>query len=192
MPTTPRGPTSPRSGGPTMPPVRGSRAVLPDRFRLPRRADPLLLAQRQLAIWHRRHLRVPQGQLLLLQGMVGQGTDAASFSPLNWAGKEGEEISVWVHSNLESVELLCNGRASAPKVEPLHHLEWKVKYVPGYIEARGTKGSKVYSSQSKKLPGPQRRSASRPIARSSPPMEKIWRWYAWKPSIAKAVRSHRR
>ena len=66
------------------------------------------------------------------------------FPHWNWAGKEGEEISVWVHSNLESVELLCNGQSlGSKKVEPLHHLEWKVKYVPGYIEARGTKGSKV-------------------------------------------------
>jgi beta-galactosidase len=66
------------------------------------------------------------------------------FPHWNWAGKEGEEISVWVHSNLESVELFCNGKSlGSKKVEPLHHLEWKVKYVPGYIEARGTKGSKV-------------------------------------------------
>jgi len=66
------------------------------------------------------------------------------FPHWNWAGKEGEEISVWVHSNLESVELLCNGQSlGSKKVEPLHHLEWKVKYAPGYIEARGSKGSKV-------------------------------------------------
>jgi len=66
------------------------------------------------------------------------------FPHWNWAGKEGEEISVWVHSNLESVELLCNGQSlGSKKVEPLHHLEWKVKYAPGYIEARGNKGSKV-------------------------------------------------
>ena len=66
------------------------------------------------------------------------------FPHWNWTGKEGEEISVWVHSNLESVELFCNGQSlGAKKVEPLHHLEWKVKYAPGYIEARGTKDSKV-------------------------------------------------
>ena len=66
------------------------------------------------------------------------------FPHWNWAGKEGEEISVWAHSNLESVELLCNGQSlGSKKVERLHHLEWKVKYAPGYLEARGTKGSKV-------------------------------------------------
>ncbi|HEY6337534.1 MAG TPA: beta-galactosidase GalA [Candidatus Sulfotelmatobacter sp.] len=66
------------------------------------------------------------------------------FPHWNWAGKEGEEISVWVHSNLESVELFCNGQSmGSKKVEPLHHLEWKVNYAPGYIEARGSKDSKV-------------------------------------------------
>jgi beta-galactosidase len=66
------------------------------------------------------------------------------FPHWNWEGKEGEEISVWVHSNLESVELFCNGQSlGSKKVEPLHHLEWKVKYAPGYIEARGTRGSTV-------------------------------------------------
>ena len=66
------------------------------------------------------------------------------FPHWNWAGKEGEEISVWVHSNLESVELFCNGQSLGSKtIEPLHHLEWKVKYAPGFIEARGSKDSKV-------------------------------------------------
>jgi len=125
-----------------------------DRFRLPRRADPLLLAQRQLAICIVDTCG-SQGQLLLLQGMVGKGTDAASFSHWNWR-QRGEEISVWVHSNLESVELCATGRASLQKVEPLHHLEWKVKYVPGYIEARAQKVPKLCSSQSKKLPVPGR------------------------------------
>jgi beta-galactosidase len=66
------------------------------------------------------------------------------FPHWNWAGKEGEEISVWVHSNLESVELFHDGQSlGAKKVEPLHHLEWKVKYASGSIEARGSKDSKV-------------------------------------------------
>ena len=66
------------------------------------------------------------------------------FPHWNFEGKEGEEIPVWVHSNLDSVELFVNGASvGSKKVEPLTHLEWKVKYAPGSIEARGTKDGKV-------------------------------------------------
>jgi beta-galactosidase len=76
------------------------------------------------------------------------------FPHWNWAGKEGEEISVWVHSNLESVELFCNGQSlGSKKVEPLHHLEWKVKYTPGFIEARGSKDSKVVLTAKRETTG---------------------------------------
>jgi beta-galactosidase len=76
------------------------------------------------------------------------------FPHWNWAGKEGEEISVWVHSNLESVELFCNGQSlGSKKVEPLHHLEWRVKYAPGSIEARGTKDFKVVLTRKRETTG---------------------------------------
>jgi beta-galactosidase len=76
------------------------------------------------------------------------------FPHWNWAGKEGEEISVWVHSNLESVELFCNGQSlGSKKVEPMHHLEWKVKYAPGSIEARGSKDSKVVLTEKRETTG---------------------------------------
>jgi beta-galactosidase len=66
------------------------------------------------------------------------------FPHWNWPGKEGEEILVWVHSNLDSVELYCNGQSlGSKKVEPLHHLEWRVKYAPGILEARGVKDGKT-------------------------------------------------
>jgi beta-galactosidase len=62
----------------------------------------------------------------------------------NWAGREGEPISVWVHSNLDSVEVFLNGKSQgAKKVPPLTHLEWPVVYAPGVLEARGTKDGKV-------------------------------------------------
>jgi beta-galactosidase len=76
------------------------------------------------------------------------------FPHWNWAGKEGEEISVWVHSNLESVELFCNGQSlGVKKVEPLRHLEWNVKYAPGSIEARGSKDSKVVLTTKRETTG---------------------------------------
>lgn len=65
------------------------------------------------------------------------------FPHWTWPGKEGEEILVWVHSNLDSVELFRNGHSlGSKKVEPYHHLEWRVKYAPGLLEARGLKDGK--------------------------------------------------
>ena len=76
------------------------------------------------------------------------------FPHWNWASQEGEEIFVWVHSNLDSVELFCNGQSlGSKKVEKLHHLEWKVKYEPGYIEARGSKDSKVVLTTKRETTG---------------------------------------
>ena len=51
----------------------GGRRLCLDRLRLSRRAHALRLALHQLAVRHRGHVRVSQGQLLLLQGLVGQG-----------------------------------------------------------------------------------------------------------------------
>ena len=72
----------------------------------------------------------------------------------NWGGREGEPISVWVHSNLDSVELFLNGKSQgSQRVEPLTHLEWKVRYEPGVIEARGTKDGKVVLSEKRETTG---------------------------------------
>jgi beta-galactosidase len=58
----------------------------------------------------------------------------------NFKGEEGNEIAVWVYSNLDEVELLVNGNsAGRQKVPRLGHVEWKVRYEPGAIEARGYK-----------------------------------------------------
>ncbi|HXW91695.1 MAG TPA: beta-galactosidase GalA [Terriglobales bacterium] len=66
------------------------------------------------------------------------------FPHWNWEGREGEPVSVWVHSNLDSVEVFLNGTSQGlQKVQPLTHLEWKVKYEPGVLEARGMKDGKV-------------------------------------------------
>jgi beta-galactosidase len=73
----------------------------------------------------------------------------------NWHGKEGSEIAVWVYSNLDEVELLVNGvSAGTQKVPHLGHLEWKVKYQPGVIEARGIKSGKVVLIEKRETTGP--------------------------------------
>ncbi|MFT4113798.1 beta-galactosidase GalA [Silvibacterium sp.] len=76
------------------------------------------------------------------------------FPHWNFEGKEGVEIPVWVHSNLDSVELFVNGQSQGSKpIEHLGHAEWKVKYAPGTIEARGTKDGKVVLTEKRETVG---------------------------------------
>jgi beta-galactosidase len=76
------------------------------------------------------------------------------FPHWNWGGREGEPISVWVHSNLDSVELFLNGKSQGSQnVQPLTHLEWKVTYEPGVLEARGTKDGKVVLTEKRETTG---------------------------------------
>jgi len=77
------------------------------------------------------------------------------FPHWNFEGKEGEEIPVWVYSNLDEVELFVNGQsAGSQKVPSLGHVEWKVKYMPGSIEARGSKDGKVVLTEKHETTGP--------------------------------------
>ena len=65
------------------------------------------------------------------------------FPHWNWQGKEGKEIDVWVHSNCDEVELFLNGESLGRKAMKRNsHLEWKVKYAPGTLLARGYKDGK--------------------------------------------------
>jgi len=85
------------------------------------------------------------------------GTDPVLhlFPHWNFEGKEGEEIPVWVHSNLDEVELFVNGAsAGSKKVPHLGHVEWKVKYASGSIEARGSKAGKVVLTEKRETTGP--------------------------------------
>ncbi|MDE3188922.1 MAG: DUF4982 domain-containing protein [Acidobacteriota bacterium] len=76
------------------------------------------------------------------------------FPHWNFEGREGEEIAVWVYSNLEVVELFLNGKSlGSRKVPHLGHVEWKVKYAPGTIEARGSMGGKVVRTDKRETTG---------------------------------------
>jgi len=76
------------------------------------------------------------------------------FPHWNWAGKEGEPIKIWVHSNLDEVELFVNGAsAGRQKVPHLGHLEWTAKYHPGVIEAHGFKGGKPVLTEKRETTG---------------------------------------
>jgi beta-galactosidase len=60
------------------------------------------------------------------------------FPHWNWPGREGEEIPVWVYSNCDTVELFLNGISlGAQAMRSKSHLEWKVKYAPGKLLAKG-------------------------------------------------------
>lgn len=82
------------------------------------------------------------------------------FPHWNWSGKEGQEIDVWCYTNLPSVELFLNGASLGRKnVEKNSHLEWKVKYAPGVLEARGFRSGEIgtYLTSRRETTGPAAR-----------------------------------
>jgi beta-galactosidase len=77
------------------------------------------------------------------------------FPHWNWHGREGDEIPVWVYSNLDEAELLVNGKSlGRQKVPHLGHVEWKVRYEPGVIEAHGLEEGKVVLTEKRETTGP--------------------------------------
>ncbi|GGA39459.1 beta-galactosidase GalA [Dyella nitratireducens] len=77
------------------------------------------------------------------------------FPHWNWQGKEGQDISVWVYTNLDEVELLLNGKSlGSKKVPRLGHIEWKVAYAPGVIEARGSRNGQTVLVEKRETTGP--------------------------------------
>jgi beta-galactosidase len=77
------------------------------------------------------------------------------FPHWNWPGMEGQEIAVWVYSNLDKVELFLNSQSlGAKQITKDSHLAWVVKYAPGAIEARGYKGGKAVLTATRETTGP--------------------------------------
>ena len=77
------------------------------------------------------------------------------FPHWNWHGREGDEIPVWVYSNLDEVELFVNGKSvGSQKVPSLGHVEWKVNFEPGVIEARGSKDGREVLTEKRETTGP--------------------------------------
>jgi len=76
----------------------------------------------------------------------------------NWPGCEGKPIEVWCHTNCDEVELLLNGASLGRKKLPKHsHVEWKVKYAAGTLEARGyhaDRRDKVVATSTRETTGP--------------------------------------
>ena len=96
----------------------------------------------------------PKDNFYYYQAWWGSEPVLHLFPHWNWDQREGEAISVWVHSNLDSVELFLNGKScGSQKVLPLTHLEWKVKYEPGVLEARGSRDGKVVLVEKRETTG---------------------------------------
>jgi beta-galactosidase len=77
------------------------------------------------------------------------------FPHWNFEGREGDEIPIWVYSNLDEVELFVNGKSQGKqKVPHLGHVEWKARYEPGFIEARGIKAGQVVLTEKRETTGP--------------------------------------
>ena len=61
---------------------------------------------------------------------------------------------MWCHTNLDSVELLLNGRSLGRRAVPRHgHAQWQVKYEPGVLEARGYRDGKLIQTTRRETTG---------------------------------------
>lgn len=97
----------------------------------------------------------PKDPFFYYKAWWGKEPSLHLFPHWNFEGREGYEIPVWVYSNLDEVELFVNGKGlGSQKVPHLGHVEWKVKYEPGMIEARGSKDGKVVLTEKRETTGP--------------------------------------
>jgi len=96
----------------------------------------------------------PKDTFYYYQAWWGDKPVVHLFPHWNWAGREGREINVWVHSNCDEVELLLNGRSLGKQtMTRLSHLEWKVNYTPGTLLARGFKAGKLIAEDKRETTG---------------------------------------
>jgi beta-galactosidase len=97
----------------------------------------------------------PKDTFFYYKAWWGKEPSLHLFPHWNFEGRDGDEIPVWVYSNLDEVELFLNGKSlGSQKVPHLGHVEWKAKYEPGFIEARGTKDGKVVLTERRETTGP--------------------------------------
>lgn len=77
--------------------------------------------------------------------------DVLHISPhwnFNNQNKRGKPIDVWVNSNADNVELFLNGKSQGKQDMPRNgHLQWKVNYEPGTLEAVAYKKGRKLTSK---------------------------------------------
>ncbi|HUZ47979.1 MAG TPA: beta-galactosidase GalA [Terriglobia bacterium] len=96
----------------------------------------------------------PKDNFYYFKSWWGQEPVLHLFPHWNWPGKEGEEISVWCYSNLEKIELFLNGKSlGAQAMKRDSHVEWKVKYTSGILEARGYRNGRLVLTDRRETTG---------------------------------------
>ncbi|AXB57476.1 beta-galactosidase GalA [Flavobacterium fluviale] len=96
----------------------------------------------------------PKDNVFYLKSWWGKEPVLHLLPHWNWTGMEGKEIDVWAYSNCDEVELFLNKKSlGKKKMEQNGHLEWKVKYTPGTLEAIGYKNGKKIITEIKKTTG---------------------------------------
>jgi beta-galactosidase len=96
----------------------------------------------------------PKDNFFYYQAWWGSQPVLHLFPHWNWAGREGQEIEVWCHTNLDSVDLFLNGESvGAKNIQRNSHLQWKVKYAPGRLEARGSRNGRVVLTTTRETTG---------------------------------------
>jgi len=72
-----------------------------------------------------------------------------------WPGREGQSIEVWAHGNTDEVELRLDGHSLGRKAMPRNrHLEWRVPYAPGRLEAIGYNRGRIVARDTRVTAGP--------------------------------------
>ena len=96
----------------------------------------------------------PKDNVFYLKSWWGKEPVLHVLPHWNWRGMEGKEIDVWAYSNCDEVELFLNKKSlGKKKMEQNSHLEWKVNYTPGTLEAVGYKNGKKVLSDVQKTTG---------------------------------------
>jgi beta-galactosidase len=96
----------------------------------------------------------PKDNVFYLKSWWGKEPVLHILPHWNWSGMEGKEIDVWAYSNCDEVELFLNKKSlGKKKMEQNGHLEWKVKYEPGTLEAIGFKNGKKVLTEVQKTTG---------------------------------------
>ena len=77
------------------------------------------------------------------------------FPHWNLKGQEGQEVEVWVYTNMDEVELLQDGKSlGRQQAEKDSHLVWKTTYRPGRLVAYGYKAGKRVLTKRVETTGP--------------------------------------
>lgn len=96
----------------------------------------------------------PKDNVFYLKSWWGKEPVLHRLPHWNWSGMEGREIEVWTYSNCDEVELFLNKKSlGKKKMQQNGHLEWKVNYVSGTLEAVGYKNGKKVLSDIQKTTG---------------------------------------